>query len=158
VADGENVLRDLYVGLVDHAATRIGELFTGLGDDDGLPAVFHCHAGKDRTGVVAALLLEALGVERETVLDDYELTARYRLRTHQAGTHQRLLDLGMSPEAAAGVLTTPRWAMQEALHHLDDRHGGVERYLTGPAGMTPATLARLRRVLVEERREAVPVR
>lgn len=156
VADGEGVLRDLYVGLVDHAAVQIGALYTALGDDGGLPAVFHCHAGKDRTGVVAALLLEALGVDRETVLDDYELTARYRLRTHQEGTYQRLLDLGMSPEAAAGVLTTPRWAMQEALQHLDDRYGGVDRYLTGPAAMTPGALARLRRVLVEEHRESRP--
>lgn len=158
VADGENVLRDLYVGLVDHAAAQIGELFTALGDDDGLPAVFHCHAGKDRTGIVAALLLEALGVNRETVLDDYELTARYRLRAHQQGTYQRLVDLGMSAEAAAGVLTAPRWAMHEALDHLDDRYGGVERYLTGPAGMTPDALARLRRVLVEERRDPRIVR
>jgi protein-tyrosine phosphatase len=156
VADGENVLRDLYLGLVDHAAARIGELFTALGEDDGRPAVFHCHAGKDRTGVVAALLLEALGVDRETVLDDYELTARYRLRTHQEGTYQRLLDLGMSAEAAAGVLTAPRWAMHEALDHLDDRYGGVDRYLTGPAAMGPHALARLRRVLVAERQDASP--
>ena len=39
---------------------------------------FHCHGGKDRTGVVAAVLLLALGVDRETVLDDYEATRRYR--------------------------------------------------------------------------------
>ena len=154
VADGETVLRDLYVGLIDHAAIQIGELFGGLAGEGGLPAVFHCHAGKDRTGIVAALLLEALGVERETVLDDYELTARYRLRIHQEGTYQRLVDLGMSAEAAAGVLTAPRWAMQEALHHLDDRYGGVDRYLTGPAGMTVTALTQLRRVLVGER---VPV-
>jgi protein-tyrosine phosphatase len=150
VADGESVLRDLYVGLVDHASAQIGELFTGLAADDGLPAVFHCHAGKDRTGLVAALLLEALGVDRDTVLDDYELTARYRRRTHQEATYQRLLDLGLTPEAAAGVLTTPRWAMHEALEHLDHRYGGVERYLTGPAGMSRPALARLRRVLVEQ--------
>ncbi|HET6809446.1 MAG TPA: tyrosine-protein phosphatase [Acidimicrobiales bacterium] len=154
VADGENVLRDLYVGLIDHAAAQIGELFTNLGDQGGLPAVFHCHAGKDRTGIVAALLLETLGVDRETVLDDYELTARYRLRTHQEGTYQRLLDLGMSAEAAAGVLTAPRWAMHEALDHLDDRYGGVDRYLTGRAAMSAPALARLRRVLVEGRRDA----
>jgi len=142
------VLRDLYLGLIDHAAAQIGELFTALGRDGGLPAVFHCHAGKDRTGIVAALLLEAVGVERETVLDDYELTARYRQRTHQEGTYQRLLDLGMSPEAAAGVLTAPRWAMHEALGHLDDRYGGVDRYLTGPAAMSRDSLERLRRALV----------
>jgi len=149
IADGERVLFDLYVGLIEHAAVQIGELFTGLVEDDGLPAVFHCHAGKDRTGIVAALLLEALGVRRDIVLDDYELTARYRLRNHQESSYQRLIELGLSPEAAAGVLTAPRWAMQQALEDLDQRYGGVEPYLTGPAVMRTIDLQALRGRLLE---------
>jgi protein-tyrosine phosphatase len=146
--DGERVLLELYLGLIDHAAVQIGELFTGLAAPDGLPAVFHCHAGKDRTGITAALLLEALGVERDTVLDDYELTARYRRREHQDTSFQRLVEAGMTPEAAAGVLSAPRWAMDQALADLDRRHGGVEPYLTGPAAVTPATLHALRARLI----------
>jgi protein-tyrosine phosphatase len=148
--EGERFLYDMYVGLIEHAAVQIGELFQALTEDDGLPAVFHCHAGKDRTGLVAAVLLEALGVEREAVLDDYELTARYRLRTQQESTFQRLVEYGMSPEAAAGVLTTPRWAMQDALAELDRKFGGVEAYLTGPAGMTSRDLVALRTCLLNE--------
>ncbi len=144
VADGERVLADMYKGLIDHAAQEIGQLFTGLSEHDGLPAVFHCHAGKDRTGVVAALLLEALGVDRAEVLDDYELTARYRLRSQQEPTYERLLKTGLAPEAAAGVLTAPRWTMEEALCHLDAQHGGIEDYLTGPAGMHNEDLKTLR--------------
>lgn len=148
-SDGEQILRKMYVGLLEHAQAEIGQLFTGLAGEDGLPALFHCHAGKDRTGVVAALLLEALGVDRDTVLDDYELTARYRLRVHQESTYERLLSSGLSPEAAAGVLTTPRWAMQETLEHLDADYGGVETYLTGPAGVRKEDLETLRdRLLV----------
>jgi protein-tyrosine phosphatase len=147
-ADGERILGDLYIGLIEHAAVKIGELFTALGQPDGLPAVFHCHAGKDRTGIVAALLLEALGVDRDLVLDDYELTARYRLRTQQLSSFDRLIESGLSPEAAAGVLTTPRWAMQQALEELDGRYGGVEAYLTGPAGMQADDLRSLREVLL----------
>jgi protein-tyrosine phosphatase len=148
-ADGERILHDLYLGLIEHAAVHIGELFTGLTKADGLPAVFHCHAGKDRTGIVAALLLEALGVERSVVLDDYELTARYRLRTHQETSYQRLVESGLSPEAAAGVLTTPRWAMEAALDDVDRRYEGVEPYLTGPAGMSPDVLSALRGRLLD---------
>jgi protein-tyrosine phosphatase len=148
MADGEGILHELYVGLIEHAAVQIGELYTALSQDDGLPAVFHCHAGKDRTGIVAALLLDALGVELDTVLDDYELTARYRLRTHQESSYQRLVESGMSPEAAAGVLTTPRWAMQHALEDLHHRYGSVADYLQGPAGMHPNNLRVLRRRLL----------
>jgi protein-tyrosine phosphatase len=146
--DGERILRDLYIGLIDHAAVQIGELYTALTEDRSLPAVFHCHAGKDRTGIVAALLLDALGVERDTILDDYELTARYRRRTHQESSYQRIIESGIPPEAAAGLLTTPRWAMQHALEELDRRHGSVADYLQGPAGMHPNTLGVLRQRLV----------
>jgi protein-tyrosine phosphatase len=147
--EGERFLYDLYIGLIEHAAIQIGELYQALAGDDGLPAVFHCHAGKDRTGLVAAVLLEALGVEREAVLDDYELTARYRVRAQQEPTFQRLIEYGMSPEAAAGVLTTPRWAMQDALTEVDRKYGGVEAYLTGPAGMQSHDLVALRKGLLD---------
>ena len=146
--DGERFLAELYVGHLELAAERIGEILTSLASPNGVPAVFHCHAGKDRTGLVAALLLEALGVDRETVLDDYQLTARYRPREHQDGTFQRLVDRGLPPEAAAGVLTTPRWAMEDALTALDEVHGGLDAYLLGPARMDPADLAVLRQRLV----------
>ena len=95
------------------------------------------------------MLLEALGVEREAVLDDYELTARYRVRAQQEPTFQRLIEYGMSPEAAAGVLTTPRWAMQDALTEVDRKYGGVEAYLTGPAGMQSHDLVALRKGLLD---------
>jgi len=142
--DGERVLADIYMGSIDHSARRIGELFSALTKRDGLPAVFHCHAGKDRTGLVAALLLEALGVERESILDDYELTARYRLRAQQDHTFDRLVKVGLAPEAAAGVLTAPRWAMAAALEYLDTAHQTIESYLTGPAAMSLPDLLRLR--------------
>jgi protein-tyrosine phosphatase len=147
--EGERFLYELYSGLIEHAAPLIGQLFTGLTEDGGLPAVFHCHAGKDRTGLVAAVLLEALGVDRQAVLDDYELTARYRRRTHQEPTFQRLIEYGMSPEAAAGVLTTPRWAMGRALDELDANYGEVGSYLTGPGSMRDEDLLSLRRLLID---------
>ena len=146
--DGEQVLAAIYIRSIDHAAPRIGELFSALTEPDGLPAVFHCHAGKDRTGLVAALLLEALDVDRESILDDYELTARYRLRAQQDQTFERLMKLGLAPEAAAGVLTTPRWAMAAALEHLDREYENIEGYLTGPAAMTLPDLQRLADVLL----------
>lgn len=147
--DGEKVLRDIYVGSLVHSAHLFGALLTSFASPDGLPAVFHCHAGKDRTGMVAALVLLAVGVDREMVLDDYELTRRYRTFENQQDSYANLIEMGMSAEAAAGVLTTPRWAMQDALDELESTHGGIERYLTGPAGMTVAQLDALRDALLD---------
>jgi protein-tyrosine phosphatase len=146
--EGEEMLRDVYVGALTHSAIEIGSIMRGLADPDRAPAVFHCHGGKDRTGIVAAVLLLALGVERDTVLDDYEATSRYRLPQHQHDSLADMLHAGISPEAAAGVLGTPRWAMAEAVDQLLARPGGVAGFLLGPAGLAPAELTALRDHLV----------
>jgi protein-tyrosine phosphatase len=141
---GEQLLREMYGGLLANAAPTFGRLLGGLADPEALPAVIHCTGGKDRTGMTAALLLELLAVPRQQVLDDYELTSRYRRREHQAESYENMLAAGMAPEAAAAVLGAPRWTMAGALEELDDEYGGIDPYLTGPAGMAAATLARLR--------------
>ncbi len=60
-----------------------------------------------------------------------------------------MVALGMAPEAAAAVLGTPRWAMEEALAELDDAYGGVESFLLRQAELEPSVLQRLRAQLVE---------
>jgi protein-tyrosine phosphatase len=149
-ADGERMLRDMYVGALEHSATQIATVLRGVADAELRPAVFHCHGGKDRTGVVAAVLLLGLGVDRETVLDDYEATRRYRLPEHQQDSLENMLANGVSPEAAAAVLGTPRWAMAAAVDALDEVYGGVEAFLTGPAGLAAGELAALRAQLVTD--------
>ncbi len=146
--DGERRLRQTYRGLLANAAEVFGRLLTALADPGSLPAVFHCTGGKDRTGLAAALLLELLGVPRRLVLDDYELTSRFRLRPHQTDSYERLLAMGMGPEAAGAVLGTPRWAMAETLRELDDHYRGARAYLVGPAGMAAPTVDRLRTLLL----------
>ena len=147
-AGGERVLREMYEGMLLHAASVFGSLLSALAGPNGLPAVFHCTGGKDRTGMTAALLLELLGVPRQLVLDDYELTSRYRLRHHQTESYQNLLAMGMGPEAAGAVLGTPRWAMAETLDELDRSYGGAEAYLIGRAGMPATAVGRLRNLLL----------
>jgi protein tyrosine/serine phosphatase len=64
--------------MLANGAAPIGDLISRLADSTLQPAVIHCFGGKDRTGLTIALLLTALGVPRETVLDDYELTGSCR--------------------------------------------------------------------------------
>ncbi len=148
-ADGEQLLRNLYGGMLAHAGPTFGELFRAFADLDGRPAVFHCTGGKDRTGMSAALLLDLLGVARSDVLDDYELTSAFRRREHQGESYDNMVAMGMAPEAAAAVLGTPRWAMEAALAELDETYGGVEAFLTHQAQLEPAVLHRLRSQLAD---------
>lgn len=147
--DGADLLRLLYRGILDHAGADIGRIFRGFADPTGVPALFHCTAGKDRTGMIAALLLEWLGVPRETVLDDYELTNEYRHEPAERDTFERLVAEGMAPEAAAGLLAAPRWAMAETLAELDDDFGGIETYLRRRAGLDDRVLGTLRETLLD---------
>lgn len=146
--DGADMLRLLYRGILDHAGADIGRIFRGFADPDGVPALFHCTAGKDRTGMVAALLLEWLGVPRDTVLDDYELTNVYRHEPAERDTFERLVAEGMAPEAAAGLLAAPRWAMAETLAELDQDFGGIEEFLRRRAGLDDRVLGTLRDTLL----------
>lgn len=150
VVDGERILRDMYVGMLEHSAELLAQFFRSLISPTGLPTVFHCHAGKDRTGVIAALLLAALGVDRETILDDYELTSRYRARDDSDESLQKLIDRGLPGEAAIGLIGTPRWAMADTLDAVDSTYGGIEAYLTGPVGLSAEELTGLRSVLVDQ--------
>jgi protein-tyrosine phosphatase len=98
-----------------------------LGERSSYPAVFHCAAGKDRTGVLAALVLEIIGVERAVIVDDYALTASRMelilerlLRNSTEG--KRLSDM---PATAFAVEST---TMQDFLEALDERHGGARQW------------------------------
>jgi protein-tyrosine phosphatase len=148
-AAGEAHLRRIYENLVTHSGQMFAGLIFEMARPGGLPVLFHCHAGKDRTCVAAALLLDVLGVPRDAVLDDYELTARFRRRKHQNESYDTMVAAGMAPAAAAGVLGAPRWAMAETLDQIDLVHGGVERYLVEQGGLDLDTLGRVRDLLVE---------
>jgi protein-tyrosine phosphatase len=148
-ADGERMLRDTYLGILEHSASGIATIVRTIVDESATPALFHCHGGKDRTGVVAAVLLCTVGARRDDVLDDYEATRRFRTIDHQQDSYAGMLANGMSPEAAAGALGTPRWAMAAVLDEIDDRYGGIERYLTDALGVPGELIERLRAVLVE---------
>ncbi len=63
-----------YAYMVSEAAPALARAIEVLAAPDALPAVFHCSAGKDRTGVLSALLLAFLGVPDETIVDDYALS------------------------------------------------------------------------------------
>ncbi len=145
---GVRFMSDMMIGLLTHAGPEIGQILTGFADPATTPAVFHCTAGKDRTGLIAALLLEWLGVDRDTVIDDFVLTEQFHVLDEDHHAFRRMLERGIGPEAAAGALGAPRSMMAETLHELDTTFGGVETYLTDQAGIGRQVLEDLREHLL----------
>jgi len=126
------LMKDLYRGLVNDQAQRFTELFEHLLQADG-PLVFHCTAGKDRTGFAAALVLLALGVPRDVVMQDYLLTNQV-FQQPPRGRQE------ISDEALAVLWRVQQGFLDAALHALDADHGGVERYLRQRLGLSRAAL------------------
>jgi protein-tyrosine phosphatase len=145
--DGERWLFDEYCTMLELGGPLFGELFTLVAEAPA-PVVIHCMGGKDRTGLTVALLLDYLGVERAVVLDDYELTSKYLGVEHIPDVVAMFVDNGIARPAAEGMLSAPRWAMNDALAILDDQFGGIERYLRTSGAMDDETLHLLRTRLV----------
>jgi protein-tyrosine phosphatase len=131
------------------SADVFGEVLTMLAEPEHLPAVFHCTAGKDRTGLTAALVLSTLGVDDAQILDDYELSNRFRSAVRIAEIRPALEENGIDIERYLPLFSAPRRAMAAALEGIGATYGSVEAYLTGPASVAPATLAALREHLLE---------
>ena len=125
--------------LLDHAE-RFAEFLHLLAETDA-PVVFHCAAGKDRTGIAAALLLAALGVDRATIERDYLLTNQLYRRPADLQAQGR--ESGLSPEALEVMWTVHPSHLNAAFEALDEVHGGLEPFLAGPVGLRPALRQRL---------------
>ncbi|GAC84645.1 putative protein-tyrosine-phosphatase [Gordonia paraffinivorans NBRC 108238] len=137
-----------YVALLEQRADVLGAAYRLLADPAGLPALVHCAAGKDRTGVFVALVLRSLGVAEELVVGDYALTGVLRPNRVDAFA-DRLVAAGRDPEIARVLFDAPAEAMSYALAHVGEAYGEVADYLTGPAGVTPTELAAVRANLLE---------
>ncbi|WP_225839709.1 tyrosine-protein phosphatase [Streptomyces sp. NK08204] len=144
----DDFLHRVYLDMGEQDALVFGRVLTGLAVPDGAPALIHCTAGKDRTGLAAALLLSVLGVDDATVLDDYTLSRLYFTEQRMARLLPRLAEMGLPPERYHTVFGAPRHAMETTLAKLRGRYGSVENYLIGRAGVAPRTIAALRARLV----------
>lgn len=113
-----------------------------------LPLVFHCTGGKDRTGICAALLLKALGVQEESIFLDHERSNACNLERLQS-IYAELAALGIGPEEAAPYLLAPVEPLAAMLDHLEKTYGGIEGYLQIKAGLDETMLAALRSGLLE---------
>ena len=125
------------------------ELFRRLAAGE-VPLVFNCSAGKDRAGTAAALILSALGVPRETVVEDYVLTDRVvdLESIFMATTHRSVL-MSQAPGIVAAVLKSDAAYLHAALDAVEEKHGTVAGYLQDALGITEEVSHAIRQSLLE---------
>jgi protein-tyrosine phosphatase len=127
--DPVEFLSDRYVEMLDEGREAIGRALHILADPDAFPLVFHCAAGKDRTGVVAAIVLSVLGIGDDVIATDYSLSrlGMGRFKEWIIATYPDAADsMSQQPDA---FLDAPAEAMHRFLEHLRAAHGSVLDYL-----------------------------
>lgn len=130
-----------YCEALDRCGTRFAEVFRSIIEAEPGIVLFHCTAGKDRTGVVAAMLLALSGVSHEDIAADYALTASADGLIDQL--RQRALAAGGDPDHVERMLASDAATIETFLAHLDTVHGGIEKYLNA-IGLTASEITALR--------------
>lgn len=130
VHQAQRLMQQTYHDFVTDNTPRFTQLFGHL-LQDGTPLVFHCTAGKDRTGFAAALVLASLGVSREDILQDYLLTNQLYLPPLGVGE-------GALPEVRAAIQRVQADYLQASLDVIERGYGGLENYLEKALGIGPS--------------------
>jgi protein-tyrosine phosphatase len=152
-AMARTLMMESYRRMVSEAGplAALGGIFTRLTAPGAFPALFHCAAGKDRTGVTCALILSALGVSREDIVADFMLTQKHydALGALERNIPQAALteSPGWSREALMPLFGVEPAFIEAALAQVD-AGGGIEAFLRDGLGVRRDGLERLRGQLV----------
>jgi protein-tyrosine phosphatase len=137
---------DVYTWWLRDLGTGIRAAMTAIADAPSAPVLVHCHAGKDRTGVVVALALLLAGVGTDAIADDYALSG-VQLADMLVRDRVSAVERGMDEVRAERLFTVRREAMVETVERIDSDHGGAAKYLAS-IGIDEQRIDRLRRLLV----------
>lgn len=142
--DAEAIMADMYRDMVEQQKPHYAAMFSQLANSPE-PLLFHCTAGKDRTGIAAALLLTALGVDRETVIQDYVLSEVIASLPEQQSAAPALSEdmaemysflANMPADALDALMGTRRHYIETAFDEMTVRYGSVDAYMEYELGIT----------------------
>ncbi|ECI7719565.1 tyrosine-protein phosphatase, partial [Salmonella enterica subsp. enterica] len=130
---GQMDLSERYARAIESCRPAFVKVATTIAEaDDGI-VLFNCTAGKDRTGMVAAMLLAIGGVSPDDIAADYALTGKLAVPLLQR-LRESALRLGLEEQMVTRLLSAERSAMETLLRHVEARHGGFRNYLGREAG------------------------
>ena len=140
--DTVELMHDTYRSFVNVYGNRFAQFLALLQLSDA-PLVFHCTAGKDRTGWAAALLLTALGVDEEQIMEDY-------LLTNQLFKRPVSIFGNMSEEVLDALWRVQPSYLMASVDIVRAQHGSVDKYLTEALGVDQAARDRLAQLYLTE--------
>lgn len=146
---------EFYRQMPEQYADQYSVLFKRLASTDA-PLVFHCSAGKDRTGIAAAVLLTSLGVSRQTVVEDYAMSEKvvdYGALLNKGGAESGSAAFDalrkLPRETVMPLMRSEPAYIEAALAQIETQYGSVDGYMTKRLGLTDAELTALRARLLQ---------
>lgn len=147
---GHLLLRGYTDVMLAENAALLGDVLSRIADAKNLPLLVHCTAGKDRTGVLVALLLALLGVDDETIIADYSLSNAYfeHYAPILSKDIQRLTSIGFTQAQIRPILLADPAIMQSMLNYMRKQYGTVESYVRQQCGLDNDIIRQIRQNLL----------
>ena len=150
--DLEMTLNDIYRMLIEDRGPAIAAVVRELAAPGALPAVVHCSVGKDRTGVIIALVLSVVGVPDEVIALDFAATGLFLSAEQRTAMIAMIASDGMNEDRAAQLMSSDPVLITEVLALVRRYHGSVASYLIAH-GVSPEEIEVLRHELLESAAE-----
>ncbi|MFI6867466.1 tyrosine-protein phosphatase [Nocardia sp. NPDC050406] len=148
---GAKYMSDYYAWMISDATAR-AQFATALKEiaNSSGPVLYHCTAGKDRTGLMTAILMSALGVPRGQIYNDY-LASNDKLAASNQATLDGLVASGRvtDPSLFEPVLGVSREFLDSSFHQIDASYGSFDNFLASGLGIDDATVAALKAKLLD---------
>lgn len=139
--------QDMYRSIVENHTAELKEVFDILCNSDNYPVVFHGHLGKDKAGVVSALLLKSLGVSDDDVREDYLMSNSYIYEQQVIGEAKYLPE--KMQEAATVICKVNMTYLDYAKACMKRKYNSVEEYMSTQVGLSPDKVKALNNLLEE---------
>jgi len=145
----DEISNSLYIEILDAAGTVFRQVIEVLLSPEYCPVLIHCQAGKDRTGIICALIQLALEAERQSIISDYMKSNEALLPFfRRVLLVRKILSLGFFPSNnILYAITVRRRNIESVLDRVSDHYGGIADYL-GSSGPGLQEIIRLRKILV----------
>ena len=148
--DPAKYMTETYVGFVTQFTPAFQRFFRELASAEGRPVLFHCTAGKDRTGFAAAILLRMLGIPHGTVMEDYLLTNNYFFAGYKWNLIlARLMKGKRFAESIKGFMMADPCYLSAAFETIDREYGSFENYIRNGLGLTEFDLEYFKALYLE---------
>jgi protein-tyrosine phosphatase len=150
LTSGDSLMTSFYTN-TEYFGDRYKPFFNELLQlPDTAALLFHCTAGKDRTGMGAALLLYALGVPKATIMQDYLATNTYRAAENEQAAKAMVAYMHVKERVANDMMAAKQAYLEATFEAIEKRYGSVNKFLTSELGLDKAKIKTLKAKYLEE--------